>query len=75
MKRHPYPIREQTIDGEKLRAARLKAGMTQEDLARAVDTYGSTVCRWENGHCSPPLVFLRRLARQFGVPLEDLLLE
>ena len=34
---------------KRLKEARIRKNMTQEDLARAVNTTKSTVSRWENG--------------------------
>ena len=56
-----------------IRAWRLRLGLTQEGLARALSVTFSTVSRWENGHVLPSKLAwraLRELAEARGCPLE-----
>jgi putative transcriptional regulator len=56
-----------------IRAWRLRLGLTQEGLARALSVTFSTVSRWENGHVLPSKLAwraLRRLAEARHCPLE-----
>lgn len=56
--------------GEKIREFRttLKGkGISQEDLARAMQTTANTVSRWETATYKPSISDLERLARFFGV--------
>jgi transcriptional regulator with XRE-family HTH domain len=46
-----------------LRAARLRAGLTQEELARASGRSQSAIARWESGRVQPSLETLRELIR------------
>jgi transcriptional regulator with XRE-family HTH domain len=46
-----------------LRAARLRAGLTQDELARATGRSQSAIARWENGRVDPSLETLRELIR------------
>jgi DNA-binding transcriptional regulator YiaG len=56
-----------------IRSWRLRLGLTQEGLARALSVTFSTVSRWENGHVLPSKLAwraLRELAVARGCPLE-----
>ncbi len=44
-------------------------GVSQEDLAKAVDTTANTISRWETGVYKPSIEDLERLARFFGVSI------
>ena len=60
--------------GRIIRAWRRRAGLTQEQLARALSVTFSTVSRWENGHVQPsPLAWraMARLAVERNCPLES----
>jgi transcriptional regulator with XRE-family HTH domain len=46
-----------------LRAARLRAGLTQEELARVSGRSQSAIARWESGRVQPSLETLRELIR------------
>ena len=50
--------------------ARIKKGMTQEDLAKAMNTKQSVISRVENAKTVPSLSFLKRLAQVFGASLQ-----
>ena len=57
-----------------LRDARIAAGLTQHQLARAVGVAGGErVSRWELGTSAPRLHLVRRLATVLDVPAEQLL--
>lgn len=58
--------------GDHIRAARLRAGLTQEAVALAAETDRPSVVRIELGQQSPTLDTLIRLAAAIGVPLRDL---
>ena len=56
-----------------LRRHRLLAdGMTQQDLADRVGVTRQTILSIEKGKYSPTIGLALRLAREFGVPVEDL---
>ena len=44
-------------------------GISQEDLAQAVDTTANTVSRWETATYKPSISDLEKLARFFGTPI------
>jgi len=59
--------------GQRIRAWRLRSGLTQEELARALSVTFASVSRWENGHVVPSKLAwraLRDLAEQVGSPLD-----
>lgn len=56
-----------------LRALRAKADMSQEELAKTVDTSRDSVQNWENGDYMPSLRTTVKLADALGVTIEQLL--
>jgi transcriptional regulator with XRE-family HTH domain len=65
-------LTERRAVGERIRAARLHANLTQEAVALAAETDRSSVVRIERGQQSPTLDTLIRLARAIGVSLAEL---
>lgn len=62
------------LEPERLRAARLRAGLTQAEVARAVGVAGGErVSRWELGASAPSMSMLARLAKVLDLDLEELL--
>lgn len=62
------------LDPEQLRAARVRAGLTQSQLARAIGVAGGErVSKWELGEAVPSAAVRARLARALGLEVEDLL--
>jgi putative transcriptional regulator len=59
--------------GRIIRAWRARVGLTQEELANALDVTFSTVSRWENGHVTPSRLAWRAL-EQLAAERGDLLL-
>jgi transcriptional regulator with XRE-family HTH domain len=57
------------ISGDLLREARLRAGLTQLQLARRAGTSQSAIARWESGAVQPSLERLRELVRACGLDL------
>ncbi len=55
---------------EKVSYARLQAGLTQRDLAKAMQTSQCVVARWETGKRIPSVTTLDRLAEVTGLRLE-----
>ena len=49
--------------GDLLRVARLRAGLTQDELGRAVGRSQSAIARWESGRVQPSLETLREVIR------------
>jgi transcriptional regulator with XRE-family HTH domain len=58
--------------GGRLRTARRSAGLTQKQLAEALDVESITVSRWERGVTSPSLPRLRRIAEITETTVSDL---
>ncbi|MDP3998513.1 MAG: helix-turn-helix transcriptional regulator [bacterium] len=50
--------------------ARVKKGLTQEALARAMNTKQSVISRFENAKTTPSLSFLKRLASVLDASLQ-----
>jgi transcriptional regulator with XRE-family HTH domain len=57
------------ISADLLREARLRAGLTQAELARRADTSQPAIARWESGAVQPSLERLRKLIRACGLEL------
>lgn len=58
----------------RVRELRKFAGMTQQELADLVDVSSRTIISIEKEQYSPSLMLAYRLARVFGVSIEDLCL-
>ncbi len=52
--------------GELIKEARLRSGLTQQELADRLGTSQSVITRWEAGHRSPTVETLRRAVRACG---------
>ena len=50
--------------------ARMKKGLTQEDLADKIGTKQSVISRLESGRANPSFAFLKKLAQAFNSKLE-----
>jgi transcriptional regulator with XRE-family HTH domain len=59
--------------GRRLRRVRTEAGMTQKDLADAVDLSRASIANMEAGRQPFPAHMLFTLARALDVPVKDLL--
>lgn len=57
--------------GEKLKAARQRAGMTQAQLAEAIGVKQKDVSRWEAGR-EPGVLTVKKMAQALGCSMEDL---
>lgn len=53
--------------GEKLKELRVGKGMTQKELADAIDDVQSQIRRWEAGERSPTFGTVHRLCQALGV--------
>ena len=62
---------------EKIKSARLQAGLTQQQLGEAAGYVGETaqvtVRRWESGRLDVPVRKLRAVSKLLKLPLEDLI--
>ena len=59
--------------GEKLKAARKKAGLSQEELAKKVSVSRQAITKWENNKGIPDVENLKALAALFDVSVDYLL--
>ncbi len=59
--------------GERLKAARESAGLTQSQVAERLSVSEMTVYRWETGRFEPSFAKLQALARLLQQPMEGLL--
>lgn len=68
-------MREQTRTeiGARLRAARIEANLTQEEVASDFMRTRQAVSSWENGHTLPSLGEFRELATLYGISADALL--
>lgn len=57
--------------GEKLKAARIAAGLTQAQLAEKVGCSQHHISRWEEGR-EPRALTLKKLAEALGCSMDDL---
>lgn len=61
--------------GHQIRERRTRLGMSQQDLAEALDCDRSAVCRWETGHRAPTLAHLVAIGPVLDCTPADLLAE
>jgi transcriptional regulator with XRE-family HTH domain len=64
-----------TIDGKKVKAARLAAGMTQAELSEASGRVRELISKVENGYKDVSFKTLGKLADALNVDMTDLLTE
>lgn len=55
-----------------LKELRLKAGLTQEQVAKLVDVEQAAVSYWESGKYKPLRKYQRKLAKLYGCTVEEL---
>lgn len=58
--------------GNKIKALRTKAGVTQEKLAEELGVSYQSVSKWENNVCAPDIAMLPRLSVYFGVTIDEI---
>ena len=58
----------------RLEELRTQRGWTQQELAERVDVSRQTIISLERGRYNPSIILAFRLARLFGVKIEDLFL-
>lgn len=59
--------------GKKLKAARLKAEFTQEDVGEQIQVSRQTISNWENEKSFPDIVSVIKLSNLYSVSLDELL--
>lgn len=65
--------REYLIDtgfSQRLKEARIKAGMSRVDAADALCTFVETVWRWETGKRCPQIYYIDAMADLYGVSID-----
>jgi len=67
-----WVVARRRVVGDQIRAARLHVNLTQEKLAELAGMDRQAINRIEQGHASPILDTLIRIADALGVPLADL---
>ncbi|MDQ4124435.1 MAG: helix-turn-helix domain-containing protein [Actinomycetota bacterium] len=63
------------IGGEVIRRARRRAGLSQAELARRLDTKQPVVARWETGARTPTLETVARAVEACGLALDVAVVE
>ncbi|MDR0509032.1 MAG: helix-turn-helix transcriptional regulator [Candidatus Methanoplasma sp.] len=58
-----------------IRILRAEGGMTQEDLAKALDVSRQTIIAIENGKYDPSLKLAFKISKLFGKSIEDIFKE
>jgi len=61
-----------TAAGPRIRVARRDAGLTQQDLAKAVEVSRQTIIAMETGDYAPSVYLAVKIARALGVSVEAL---
>lgn len=56
-----------------IRYHRMKAGMTQQELAKALGVTQATITQWESGKTTPCVKRLKRIAFVLGCRVEELI--
>lgn len=59
--------------GKKIQAARLKSGLTQEQVAENFGVSRQTISNWENDKTYPDIISVIRMSDLYGVSLDTLL--
>ena len=55
-----------------LAAARVNAGLTQEEVAKSMNISKNTLVNWEKGKAEPTINQGRRLSELYNMPLEHI---
>ena len=58
--------------GEKLKAARKAAGMSQAELAEKIGCFQKDISRWESGLHEPGALTLKKMAQALGCSMDEL---
>ncbi len=57
-----------------LKAARVNAELSQQDVANALRISKSTLINWEKGRTAPDVVQMQKLCEIYQIPLNDIFL-
>lgn len=58
---------------DKLKTARVNAGVTQEQIAETIGVSRQTISNWENGRTLPDVMSLIKISDMYQISLDDLL--
>lgn len=61
--------------GEKLKALRMQAGLSQESLSASIGVTKRTIIKYEAGQTLPPSDLLPKISKFFGVTIDSLMTE
>lgn len=61
--------------GERIRAERKKAGMTQKKLAEKTGASQSVINQWERGTRNPTITSIKKIAQGLEIPFETLIID
>lgn len=59
--------------GQKLKDARIRSGLTQENVAESIDVSRQTISNWENEKSYPDIMSVIKLSDLYSISLDDLL--
>lgn len=57
-----------------LAAARVNAGMTQQDVAEKMHISKQTIVNWEKGKIAPGIPQLEMMSRLYNIPIDNIFL-
>lgn len=56
-----------------MRAARVNAGLTLDEVAKALEISSKTVSNWENGVAEPRISQCVRMSKLYGLPIDSII--
>ena len=59
--------------GQKLKDARIRSGLTQENVAESIDVSRQTISNWANEKSYPDIMSVIKLSDLYSISLDDLL--
>ena len=59
--------------GEELKFHREKANLSQQSLAKLINTSQQNISRWKKNEVEPSISFCVALADYYGIPLDELI--
>lgn len=59
--------------GDNLKRIRKEHGLTQLELAKAIKTSKSNMCRWEKGESYPQIIWVYEIADALGIKPQELI--
>lgn len=57
-----------------LAAARVNAGLTQDDVAREFKISKQTIVNWEKGKAEPSIFVMKALSELYNIPIDNIFL-